>query len=201
MRMINIFERDGRRRPSVAAAVALAGLVGFFLLPLGNGSAVAQAEPAEVASELVDPDVPIDVTAGFENPLAVGRVTWSWGPGHRDPFTHEEVFHRGIDVAAAPGTQVVSPADGVVRIATEAYEPSPESGTVVLIDHADGITTFYAHLGSLTVAAGERVARGEVIATVGSTGKSTGPHLHFEVRRDGEAVNPAEFVEEWKGNP
>jgi murein DD-endopeptidase MepM/ murein hydrolase activator NlpD len=125
-------------------------------------------------------------------------MTWNWGPNHRDPFTGGEVFHRGVDLAAKSGTPVVAPADGVVLVATDTYEPSQAAGTVVIIDHGNGLTTFHAHLEDTAVVEGQNVTQGQTIATVGSTGKSTGPHLHFEVRRDGEAVDPAQFVAAWR---
>jgi murein DD-endopeptidase MepM/ murein hydrolase activator NlpD len=93
---------------------------------------------------------------------------------------------------------VLAPAPGVVLVATEDYEPSPASGTVVIVDHGDGLQTMYAHLGSLAVTDGESVARGQLLARVGSTGKSTGPHLHFEVRVGGEPKDPAEYVADWR---
>ena len=74
----------------------------------------------------------------------------------------------------------------------------PSAGTVIVLDHGDGMQTFYSHLGTLEVEPGQQVARGEIIATVGSTGKSTGPHVHFEVRKDGERKDPALFVDDWK---
>ena len=86
----------------------------------------------------------------------------------------------------------------VVVVATEDFEESPSSGTVVVIDHGHGWSTFYSHLGTLEVAPGDPVIARELIARIGSTGKSTGPHLHFEVRRGGERLNPADFVSGWE---
>ncbi len=197
MRIHNIFKRAGGHRPGVGGALVFSVALGIFLLPLGSGgaSAVPGSDMVEVAQS--DPDPPAGEALELSNPLAEGRTTWTWGPGHRSPFSGEEVFHKGIDLAAPAGTPVTSPAAGRVIVATEAYEPSPASGTVILIDHGSGVATFYAHLGSLEVREGQEIDRGAVIATVGSTGKSTGPHLHFEVRQNGESVNPADFVEEW----
>ncbi len=131
------------------------------------------------------------------NPLPTGRVTRSWGPAV-DPFTGNQITHRGIDVAAPAGTSILAPADGVVAVATENYEPSAASGTVVVVRHAADTTTFYSHLGSLEVEVGQRVAPGDVLATVGSTGKSTGPHLHFEVHYRGGPENPSGFITAWQ---
>lgn len=196
VRIRNIFKREGAPGPRVVGPVVAAAVVGLFLLPFGTSGADTPPEPAVVATGQTAPETADPMS--LVNPLPDGRVTWDWGPGHRDPFTGEEVTHRGIDLAAGSGTPVISPADGVVRVATENYEPSAAAGTVVIIEHGDGLSTFFAHLESLEVVEGESVQQGAVIATVGSTGKSTGSHLHFEVRRDGEAVNPAEFVVEWQ---
>jgi len=143
-----------------------------------------QASPAPVPVELA-------------NPLPDGRVTWAWGPGI-NPFSGAEVFHRGIDLASPAGTPVLAAEDGVVLTATETYRPQPDSGTVIVVRHDQGIETFYAHLGSLEVSEGQRVDRGEVLGRVGTTGKTTGPHLHFEVWSDGAARDPGEFVSDWR---
>lgn len=195
MRIKEILARDAGRRPRLAAAVAVAVTIGVFLLPLG-GRAVDAAPTVTAGTDgLTAPAASKGIELG--NPLPGGRVTWRWGPG-LDPWTKEKVFHRGIDVAARTGTDVMAPADGTVIVATESYEESPASGTVIVIDHGGGWVTFYAHLGSLTVTENQMVSRSEVIAKVGSTGKSTGPHLHFEVRHDGDQLNPADFVTDWK---
>ena len=93
------------------------------------------------------------------------------------------------------GTPIVAPADGVVEVATEHYQPSPYSGMVIIIDHGSGLKTLYSHLGALSVAEGDEVKAGDKIAEVGSTGRSTGPHLHFEVLRDGTNINPADLID------
>lgn len=198
VRIRNIFEREGGRRPRFFGAVVFSVGFGLFLLPLGSGGAASPPDPEVVADAQIEPGPRGGEGLELANPLPEGRITWGWGPGHLDPFTHQEVSHKGIDLAAPAGTPVTSPAHGVVVVATTAYEPSPGSGTVIMIEHGDGIATFFAHLGSLAVGVGQVIEEGAVIATVGSTGKSTGPHLHFEVRSNGEAVNPADFVEEWK---
>ena len=197
MRIQRILEGDGARRPQLAASVALAVLFGVFVLPLGGGGVDAESIAIAVPDETRAPASSAGDGLEVENPLPGGRLTWRWGHG-LDPWNKEEVFHRGIDVAAEAGTAVLAPADGLVIVATEKFEQSPASGTVILIDHGNGWTTFFAHLGSLKVTKDQQVSRRDVIATVGSTGKSTGPHLHFEIRRDGEPLNPADFVRDWK---
>ena len=100
-------------------------------------------------------------------------------------------FHQGIDIAAETGTPIVATADGVV---TAAGWNGGGYGNMVDIDHGEGIATRYAHASSVVVTAGQRVRRGQIIAYVGSTGFSTGPHLHYEVRLGGHPVNPALYL-------
>lgn len=111
--------------------------------------------------------------------------------GHRlDPFTAERVMHKGLDVATALGTPVISPADGTVIFA------GLESGygKVLVLDHGYGIKTRYAHMSASDLQVGQRVKRGERVGLVGNTGRSTGPHLHYEVRVNGIPENPRKFI-------
>ena len=100
-------------------------------------------------------------------------------------------FHQGIDIAAETGTPIVATADGVV---TTAGWDGSGYGNMVDIDHGDGIMTRYGHASAVAVTVGQEVRRGQVIAYVGSTGYSTGPHLHYEVRVSGQPVNPAGYL-------
>jgi beta-lactamase regulating signal transducer with metallopeptidase domain len=189
-RIRDILDPSNRRPPKRLVAAACAAGLALVVLPMAGGaSGTATEDPRDTQYRV----------GGVElgNPLPEGRISWQWGDG-RDPWSGDPVFHRGVDLAAPAGTPIVAPAAGTVTVATADYEPSPSSGTVAILDHGGGLKTFYAHLGSLTVAAGERVSAGQTIAEVGSTGKSTGPHLHFEVRLDGESQDPAQFVEEWE---
>jgi murein DD-endopeptidase MepM/ murein hydrolase activator NlpD len=111
--------------------------------------------------------------------------------GYRiDPFTGERSFHEGIDFPAEPGTRVVAAASGKV-VAAEVH---PQYGKMIEIDHGNGLISRYAHTSQMFVKDGDLVVRGQRIATVGSTGRSTGPHLHFEVRLNGVPQNPARFL-------
>jgi len=119
------------------------------------------------------------------------RGYFSDGFGNRkDPFTGMADFHPGIDVSTPRGTRVIAPADGVVtyRGRRGAY------GNTLVIDHGFGIVTRYAHLDGYDVRPGQRVQRGDVIGFVGSSGRSTAPHLHYEVWVDDQLQNPIKFI-------
>ncbi len=108
----------------------------------------------------------------------------------KDPFTGERDFHQGLDITAAPGTRVVAPADGIVTTAGAigGY------GNFIVISHGYGVVTHYGHLMNYTVRAGQRVHRGDMIGHVGSTGRSTGPHLHYEVVVHQRTVDPTRYI-------
>jgi len=109
------------------------------------------------------------------------------GFGYRtDPFTKRRAFHSGLDIVAAPGKEIVATGDGLVTRAGRIGA----LGNAVYISHGYGLTTRYGHLSRVAVEAGEQVKRGDVIGHLGSTGRSTGYHLHYEVHVDGKAVNP-----------
>jgi hypothetical protein len=107
-----------------------------------------------------------------------------------DPFTGERVTHDGMDIATGLGTPVRAPADGTVVFAGV----EGGYGHVLVLDHGYGLKTRYGHLSRIDVKAGDKVHRGDFIAAVGSTGRSTGPHLHYEVRVNGVADNPRKFI-------
>jgi murein DD-endopeptidase MepM/ murein hydrolase activator NlpD len=118
-----------------------------------------------------------------------GVLRSSFG-GRSDPFSGEGAFHTGIDLSAPTGTSVHASADGVVVSAgwSGAY------GKLVVVDHGNGLQTYYAHLSSFLVVPGEEVRRGQVIALSGATGRATGPHMHYEVRVAGTPVNPYKYL-------
>jgi murein DD-endopeptidase MepM/ murein hydrolase activator NlpD len=108
-----------------------------------------------------------------------------------DPFSGQQSMHEGIDFPAEVGMPIVASASGKV-IAAEIH---PQYGKMIEIDHGNGLVSRYAHASQLLVKEGDLVVRGQRIATVGSTGRSTGPHLHFEVRVNGVPQNPARFLQ------
>jgi len=126
-------------------------------------------------------------------PLLGGRVTDVFG-FRLDPFIDKFKHHEGIDFSAPRGTDVYATADGVVVDATSRYKPNNGYGKEIIIDHGYGILTRYAHLDRILVKPGDVVKRYTIIGKVGDTGRSTGPHLHYEVVTDGKNVNPDEFI-------
>jgi murein DD-endopeptidase MepM/ murein hydrolase activator NlpD len=108
----------------------------------------------------------------------------------RDPFTGMRDFHQGLDIVAPLGTKVIAPADGIVT----RVGPSGGFGNSIFISHGYGIMTRYGHLSGFGVKIGQRVKRGDVIAQVGSTGRSTGPHLHYEVLVHQHNIDPVKYI-------
>lgn len=122
-------------------------------------------------------------------PVTMGYYSSTYGY-RLDPITGRNSFHTGVDLIAPTGTPVVAAAGGVVS--TVAFVA--EYGNIVEIDHDNGLTTRYAHLSRSHVKVGDVVMKGQAIAQVGTTGRTTGPHLHFEVREKGIALNPNKFL-------
>ncbi|HEX7186580.1 MAG TPA: peptidoglycan DD-metalloendopeptidase family protein [Thermoanaerobaculia bacterium] len=120
------------------------------------------------------------------------------GFGYRnDPITHGNGNHQGVDIAAGPGQPVKASADGIVMRAGE----EGGLGRAVFLAHGYGLTTRYGHLSAVTVRPGQKVKRGDVVGRVGNTGRSTGYHLHYEVRIDGSPVNPLAYILDSAGGP
>jgi len=122
-------------------------------------------------------------------PVHQGFISSGFGE-RQDPFTGEEAVHKGVDFAGSRGDEVVAVGAGVITWAGE----RAGYGRLVEISHGNGFTTRYAHNERALVTVGDTVTRGEPIARMGSTGRSTGPHLHYEVRAEGKPVNPLDYV-------
>jgi len=132
---------------------------------------------------------------GYEDPATPsiwpvrGIITAGFGQ-RLDPFTGEGALHTGVDIASPVGTPIRAAADGILFHAGQ----NAGYGNEVLIDHGYGFTTRYGHLSTLCVVVGQEVRRGQIIGTVGMTGKATGPHLHYEVLVGGTPVNPLQYM-------
>ena len=143
---------------------------------------------------MISLETPGDTTATasagyFTFPVPGARITQPFGPNH-DPFTGAPGFHPGVDFGAAMGTPIHAAGDGTVVFA--AWEGG--YGNYTCISHGHNVATCYAHQSAVLVKVGDPVTRGQVIGLVGTTGYSTGPHLHFEVRVDGTPVDPMPWL-------
>lgn len=123
-----------------------------------------------------------------------GLITAGFG-NRTSPFTGKREFHEGLDIAAPYGTPIVATADGVVTFAG----PLVAYGNVVFIDHGRGFATFYGHNSSNRVREGQRVHRGDIIAYIGTSGRTTGPHVHYEVHVKGVITNPLKYAIDTSG--
>ena len=154
---------------------------------LGNASEIQESNLSGLVADLEERKNILAHTPAIRP--ARGWVT-SGFEYRQNPFTGKREFHRGMDIANRKGTPVVAPGDGVVSFVGE----RGAFGTLMVIDHGYGFTTRYAHLDKGIKKRGDRVQRGEVIAKMGNTGRSTGPHLHYEVRLNGVPVNPEKYI-------
>jgi murein DD-endopeptidase MepM/ murein hydrolase activator NlpD len=123
-------------------------------------------------------------------PVRSGYITSTFG-FRRDPYRGRSAFHKGVDFAGALGSPVLAVSEGVVTFAGK----QSGYGNLVEIRHKDGLVTRYGHCQKLLVSEGASISRGQTIATLGSTGRSTGPHVHFEVLVDGKQVNPLPYID------
>jgi len=188
MRITEIMRPPARSgKPRLIAATIAAALI----VPLGVAQfawSQVQTPAAPLAPPAVDtPPVIEKPVAGTLTARPIDRPLTSPYGMRIDPFTRKTSFHSGVDFIAPVGTTVKSAGYGRV---SAVYEDK-RYGKVVEIDHGNTVMTLYAHLDTQTVKVGDNVAAGQQVATSGNTGISTGPHLHFEVRRDGKPVNPA----------
>ena len=119
-----------------------------------------------------------------------GRITDEYGY-RKDPFNGKRKFHTGLDIAADTGTPVKAAASGTVTSVYNIYA----TGRTVEVDHGNGFVTLYGHCSKILVEPGQQVKKGEEIAKVGNTGRSTGPHLHLEIQLYGSAIDPMEYLD------
>lgn len=188
-------ERDGRGGPLVDPASLSPSELEKALDMLSHQVAVRSELLARLEDQLLEERIRkslLPTTLPVDAPWTASAYGW-----RIDPFTGQAAMHEGVDFVAELGTPIHAAAAGVVIN----VEYHPQYGNMVEIDHGNELTTRYAHASRVTTKVGALVKRGEKIAEVGSTGRSTGPHLHFEVRIHGAAVNPARFLEQAKSAP
>ncbi len=164
----------------------------FSLMGLIAAAAVfaAPAQASEVSEAAAEASPAVAVrTIAFSAPIEGYSVNSRFGL-RRLSFERRARMHEGLDYAAPSGTPILAAAEGeVIRTGV-----SSSYGRYVEIQHANGVTSFYAHMSRIRAEEGQFVAAGDLIGDVGSTGRSTGAHLHFEIRRDGEQINPDDFL-------
>ena len=167
-----------KRRRDKAWLGAMA--VSFALTGAMANSSTAKAGPAEKTKQ-----------ANYvTSPMVSGRLTSKYG-ATKDPFNPEKTRnHFGIDIAAPTGTPIYAPALALVREVTDSYQDNPKYGRVVVLETKGKVLTVFTHLDGFNVKVGQKVAKGTQIATVGSSGKSTGPHVHIETYKGKKRVDP-----------
>jgi len=174
--------------------------------PLVRNSPLSEADLQQYIADLMAKiDLETDQFSGIEakllqqsvlkdmlpnsSPVSVAFNSSSYG-WRIDPFNGEKAFHEGLDFPAAVGTRINAAAGGIVSFAG----PSADYGKLIKIDHGSGLETRYAHSSKLFVTVGQRVEKGQEIAEIGNTGRSTGPHLHYEIRFNGNALDPRRYL-------
>ncbi|MGB0640506.1 MAG: peptidoglycan DD-metalloendopeptidase family protein [Myxococcota bacterium] len=201
---MDIFDQE------IASRIADSGGLGFESLLVADGtipggmSGIADLSPVSLPSSnnsltIMKRKGPraarAKVKVDGNMPVSGAVITSRFGK-RTDPFHGKVRNHKGVDFAAKQGTPITPVKAGTVVSAGK----RGGYGNVVVVDHGDGTTSLYAHCHELKVQKGQRVGRGDVIATVGSTGRSTGPHLHLEVHKDGSAIDPMSVLDEDHGN-
>jgi murein DD-endopeptidase MepM/ murein hydrolase activator NlpD len=167
-----------------AGGIGLADVFSKQLAKQASGSSAQTQETPHTALAMPVQGPSVDGLPRLVMPVA-GRASSGYGERF-DPIQHKEIKHPGFDLAAPTGTTVDAAAAGTVTHAG----PAGTYGNLIVIKHANGVETRYAHLSSTSVKEGQQVQAGQPIGAVGTTGYSTGPHLHFEVRKDGQTVDP-----------
>jgi murein DD-endopeptidase MepM/ murein hydrolase activator NlpD len=184
--------RKQRQWGVLAAAALLAAPVGALQLAYAQPGSAPTPAPALAPVMAAAQQTSVAAPATFFSVVPVqGEMRSPYGP-RPDPFTGEQAFHRGMDWSAPTGTSVIAPGPG--RVTFAGMHGQHGYGIVVQIDHGGGVTTSFAHLDSVAVSEGQSVGAAQMIGQVGSTGRSTEPHLHMEVRRNGELVDPASVL-------
>lgn len=156
-------------------------------------SAVTRTGPGLGLASMLEQSLPATQPADVTGLVGGASVVTSGFGARVDPLDGSRSFHQGIDVAAREGTPILAAAGGVVVQAG----PRGGYGNTVEVAHADGTTTLYAHASDLSVTVGQRVDAGQILGAVGHTGRSTGDHLHFELRSHGRAVDPRRALQKY----
>ena len=174
-----VFQQDDPASASIEQFYALKNTAMSGAASIGIGMEMSDATTRDWARTIAAPTLwPVE-----------GHITGPFGE-RIDPFNGEGAFHRGVDISSQYGTRVIAPADGLVRFA----DVMNGYGRAIVVDHGQGITTLYGHLSGFGVSAGQVIHRGDTLGYVGISGRSTGPHLHYEVRIFNTPVNPYKYL-------
>lgn len=161
--------------------------------PASEPSPVRQVRPAPQAEPRAEPRPVMAPAPSLTHRVAHGRISSRYGDRPARPAGAQQ-FHHGVDIAADRGTPIVAPGPGVVVHAAAGFNGEAAWGNTVAIDHGNGWQTVYAHMEGFDVSVGDRVSSGQQIGRVGSTGRSTGPHVHVELHQNGQRIDPAEYL-------
>jgi murein DD-endopeptidase MepM/ murein hydrolase activator NlpD len=189
---IHFIKKGKTMQPSLLTKILFIIIAAAVLPMAGSSKPIAPIQSTATISE--------GSTLQLINPLPVGlyRLTAKFGM-MKHPLTGKNVFHRAVDLGAPRGTQVSAATDGIVvktfLVANAKPDDDTASGNTIEIEHRDGFRTRYTHLDTVSVVEQQKVQQGEKIGEVGSSGISTGPHLHFEVIKDGQPVNPQDYIQ------
>ena len=178
----------------VLTAIAVLLCVEVFAKEENNGQTSPETVPVEKETVITEETVTLSNFTGnsFVHPLKSGRVSSHFGI-RNDPFDNHLAKHEGTDIAAPKGTEIIAAAGGTVSYI--GYDDDGY-GKYFKISHSENVLTLYAHCSEILVEKGQQVKAGDVVALVGSTGQSTGNHLHFEIRIKGKAVNALWYLGE-----
>ncbi len=170
---------------------------GFFILPMA--APLMSAEKSELKyTQNINPEAKMQDEKSsaikFEKPLRIGKVSARYGK-MKSPGSDKIVMHTGIDMAAPLNTDIYVAAAGTVIFTNENFEENRGPGKEIAVQHTNGFQTRYTHLNEILVKNGQIIQAGEIIAKVGSTGRSTGPHLHFEIRLNDKTENPEDYID------
>lgn len=181
------YDDDSNVGSTGAKTAELVGRMRSDLKELDNRARQQEKSFTELQGQLVNKSSMLASTPSILP--ARGWITSGFGE-RTSPFTGFTQMHNGLDIANEPGSPVVAPANGIVVQAGR----EDELGKMVVISHGYGLKTTFGHLSEINVRAGQRVRRGDKIGAIGSTGRSTGPHLHYQVSANGVTVNPAKYI-------
>ena len=185
----SIAESDGRGGPLVSSRPMTELGLQAAIIELTKAVDARDDSLSSIEAKILQQSVLKDMLPN-SSPVDAGYNSSSYG-WRIDPFNGNKAFHEGLDFPANTGTPIRAAADGIVSVS----ELSHAYGNMVKIDHGSGLETRYAHASKLLVKVGERVVKGQAVALVGSTGRSTGPHLHYEIRLNGNSLDPRQYLQ------